>query len=126
MLSNKLNPEQTAIASHIEGAILVLAPVGTGKTCVLAERVLHAIREGIPPQRILCLTFTNRAAKEMSERLSTLLPGSLSRSNNQNFSRIVRFHTAELKPVSLGYQQILSIYDDADCIELVKEVFQFT
>jgi DNA helicase-2/ATP-dependent DNA helicase PcrA len=93
MLSNELNPEQTAIANQIEGAILVLAPVGTGKTRVLAERVLHAIHDGISPKRILCLTFTNRAAKEMSERLSNFLPGSISRSNNQNFSRIVRIHT---------------------------------
>ncbi|MHC5824733.1 MAG: UvrD-helicase domain-containing protein [Nostoc sp.] len=77
MYSNELNSQQNAIATHTEGSILVLAPVGTGKTRVLAERVLCAINRGISPQRILCLTFTNRAAKEMSERLSQYCPNQL-------------------------------------------------
>jgi DNA helicase-2/ATP-dependent DNA helicase PcrA len=125
MLSNKLNPEQTAIASHIEGAILVLAPVGTGKTCVLAERVLHAIREGIPPQRILCLTFTNRAAKEMSERLSHYCPDHFQDITIKTFhglcASILRIEAREF-----GLPADFIVYDDADCIELVKEVFNLS
>jgi DNA helicase-2/ATP-dependent DNA helicase PcrA len=74
MPTSNLNPEQNQIANHTEGSILVLAPVGTGKTRVLAERVLRAINQGISPQRILCLTFTNRAAKEMIERLVQYCP----------------------------------------------------
>jgi DNA helicase II / ATP-dependent DNA helicase PcrA len=74
MNTNELNSEQNAIASHIKGAILVLAPVGTGKTRVLVERVLSAINGGISPEKILCLTFTNRAALEMRERLSQYCP----------------------------------------------------
>lgn len=50
---HELNPEQRAIVNHIEGAVLVLAPVGTGKTSVLSERVLQAIAQGISPQKIL-------------------------------------------------------------------------
>ncbi|MDJ0731226.1 MAG: UvrD-helicase domain-containing protein [Crocosphaera sp.] len=53
MSQHELNPEQRAIVNHIEGAVLVLAPVGTGKTSVLSERVLQAIAQGISPQKIL-------------------------------------------------------------------------
>lgn len=65
----ELNDHQRAIIDHIDGSLLILAPVGTGKTLVLAERAANAIREGIDPHRILCMTFTNRAAKEMQERI---------------------------------------------------------
>jgi DNA helicase-2/ATP-dependent DNA helicase PcrA len=125
MLSNELNPEQTAIASHIEGAILVLAPVGTGKTRVLAERVLHAIHDGISPKRILCLTFTNRAAKEMSERLSNFCPDQFQDLTIKTFhglcASILRIEAREF-----GLPADFVIYDDADCIELVKEVFNLS
>ena len=57
------NPEQQKIIDHILGALLVLAPAGTGKTRVLTERVAKAIHNGIPAEKILCVTFTNRAAK---------------------------------------------------------------
>jgi len=77
MYNNELNSAQDAIIKHTEGSILVLAPVGTGKTRVLTERVLCAINRGVLPQRILCLTFTNRAAKEMNERLSQYCPNQL-------------------------------------------------
>ena len=63
------NKQQQKIVDSIFGAFLVSAPVGTGKTTVLTERVLRAIDEGIKPEEILCLTFTNRAAEEMSERI---------------------------------------------------------
>jgi DNA helicase-2/ATP-dependent DNA helicase PcrA len=72
-MKNGLNSQQSAIAKHTQGAVLVLAPVGTGKTRVLAERVVHAINTGISPQKILCLTFTNRAAQQMSERQISLI-----------------------------------------------------
>ncbi|WP_232826399.1 UvrD-helicase domain-containing protein [Cyanothece sp. BG0011] len=64
------NQEQQQIINHINGAILVLAPVGTGKTSVLSARVIKALKNGIPADKILCLTFTNRATIEMSERLT--------------------------------------------------------
>ena len=125
MLSNGLNLEQTAIASHIEGAILVLAPVGTGKTRVLAERVLHAIHKGISSKRILCLTFTNRAAKEMRERLSKYCPDQL------QYLTINTFHglcasILRIEARQFGLPADFVIYDDADSIELVKEVFNLS
>ena len=125
MLSNELNPEQSAIASHVEGSILVLAPVGTGKTRVLAERVLHAIHKGISPRGILCLTFTNRAAKEMRERLSRYCPDQL------QYLTINTFHglcasILRIEARQFGLPADFVIYDDADSIELVKEVFDLS
>lgn len=122
MYSSELNFEQNAIASHTEGAILALAPVGTGKTRVLAERVLNAINRGVSPERILCLTFTNRAAKEMNERLSQYCPDQL------HYIKIKTFHglctsMLRIEARQLGLPADFVIYDDADCVELVKEVF---
>ena len=70
----ELNPHQQAIVNYLQGGLQVLAPVGTGKTLTLAERAANAIRQGIDPSRILCLTFTNRAAKEMQERIRRIFP----------------------------------------------------
>lgn len=125
MLSNELNLEQTAIARHIEGEVLVLAPVGTGKTRVLAERVLHAIHKGISPKRILCLTFTNRAAKEMKERLAQYCPDQL------QYLTINTFHSLcasilRIEARQFGLPADFVIYDDADSVELVKEVFNLS
>jgi DNA helicase II / ATP-dependent DNA helicase PcrA len=125
MFSNELNPEQNVIASHVEGAILVLAPVGTGKTRVLVERVLHAIHEGISPKRILCLTFTNRAAKEMRERLSEYCPDQL------QYLTINTFHglcasILKIEARQFGLPTDFIIYDNDDSIELVKEVFNLS
>lgn len=125
MLSNELNFEQAAIASHVEGAILVLAPVGTGKTRVLTERVLYAIREGISPKRILCLTFTNRAAKEMSERLSNYCPDQFQDLTIKTFHGLCA-SMLRIEAREFGLPTDFVIYDDADCIELVKEVFNLS
>lgn len=63
------NTEQQRVIQHLQGSLLVLAPVGTGKTSVLSARVARALAQRTDPSRVLCLTFTNRAAKEMGDRL---------------------------------------------------------
>ena len=70
-----LNPEQCAAATASDGPMLVLAAAGTGKTRTLVHRVAYLVENGVPPERILLLTFTNRAAREMLERAETLVPG---------------------------------------------------
>ena len=65
---------QQSVIDHIHGTILVLAPVGTGKTSVLTERLLNAVQAGIEPSRLLSVTFTNRAAQEMQARLKKQYP----------------------------------------------------
>jgi DNA helicase-2/ATP-dependent DNA helicase PcrA len=64
-----LSGEQRLIVERLRGPLLALAPAGTGKTTVLTERVARALAEGVPPERILCVTFTNRAARELRARI---------------------------------------------------------
>ena len=73
--AKELNPEQYKAATAGEGPILVLAAAGTGKTRTLVHRVAYLVEQGVPPERILLLTFTNRAAREMLERAEKLVPG---------------------------------------------------
>ena len=125
MFNNDLNQEQNEIVNHIEGAILVLAPVGTGKTRVLAERVVSAINKGIAPQSILCLTFTNRAAREMSERLSKYCPEKLRQLTIKTFHSLCA-SILRIEARQIGLPTDFVVYDDNDCLELVKEVFNLS
>ncbi len=72
---DELNDEQRQAVEHVRGPLLVLAPVGTGKTTVIAHRAARAIRSGVDPAHVLCLSFTNRAAREMRQRIVALLGG---------------------------------------------------
>src|SRR5258707_14241429 len=71
---DRLSDEQRVIVEHLYGPILALAPAGTGKTTVLTERVARALDAGVPPERILCVTFTNRAARELRARIVQRFP----------------------------------------------------
>jgi len=72
-LAAELNPEQAAAATHGDGPLLIIAGAGTGKTRTLVYRVAHLIQRGVPPERILLLTFTRRAAQEMLQRAERLV-----------------------------------------------------
>lgn len=118
-----INPEQQAIADHIEGALLVLAPAGTGKTGILTQRILRAIDSGIAPKEILCLTFTNRAAQEMRQRIAKI-DGPVGRQLTIKTFHGLCVSMLRQEATNLGLAANFTIYDDYDSFELIKEIFQ--
>ncbi len=122
-LSN-LNPAQREAVLQTEGPLLVIAGAGSGKTRVLTHRVAHLISAvGVKPNEILAITFTNKAAGEMRERLLTML-GPLARA-----IWILTFHAAcgrmlRAEAERLGYRSNFTIYDSADQVRLVKQVLE--
>ena len=117
----KLNDRQEAILNHISGALLVLAPAGTGKTVVLAERAAKAIANGIEPARILCLTFTNRAAREMSERVKKRYPEYSSKMTISTFHGLCA-HMLYRESKAIGLPHDFVIYDEEDSKEVIQDI----
>jgi DNA helicase-2/ATP-dependent DNA helicase PcrA len=119
-----LNPEQLEAAAHFEGPILVLAGAGSGKTRVLTARVCNLIEEhGIAPSQILAVTFTNKAAGEMRERISRMLGTKPSGMWVGTFhaigARLLRRHADRL-----GWDRSFSIFDADQSLRLVKGVVE--
>ena len=119
-LRKELNPEQFRAVTTTEGAILIIAGAGSGKTRVITFRIAHMLDKGIPQSQILALTFTNKAAKEMADRIKKL-----SQKKLQNLT-ISTFHAFGVKILrqditKLGWRENFSIYDETDRVALIKE-----
>jgi DNA helicase II / ATP-dependent DNA helicase PcrA len=120
VLLDQLNPAQLGAVTHTEGPLLILAGAGSGKTRVLTHRISYLLDEGFAaPDEILAITFTNKAANEMKDRVA-LLVGPESRkmwvSTFHAFcARILRAHAEKL-----GYRREFTIYDSADQVRLVR------
>ena len=112
---------QEAIANQLYGGLLVLAPVGTGKTHALTERVARALEAGFAPERILCLTFTNRAAREMQDRLATRFPRDVRRLAIRTFHGLCA-SVLRSEAKSAGLVADFTICDEADSLQLLREV----
>jgi DNA helicase II / ATP-dependent DNA helicase PcrA len=122
-----LNPEQRRAVITVDGPVLCVAGAGSGKTRVLTHRIAHLIREhGVSPFEILALTFTNKAASEMIERVGDLVGQGLSER-----MWVTTFHKACVRILRrelhrLGYRSGFTIYDGADSQRLITQIVKDT
>lgn len=119
-----LNPQQRAAVEYCSGPSLVIAGAGSGKTRVLTYKIVHLLRLGIDPHRILALTFTNKAAREMKSRISQVVGDKISAriwmgTFHSVFLRILRRHAE-----AIGFRTGFTIYDSADSRSLVKMIIK--
>ncbi len=122
-MTPKLNPRQLSAVRHLDGPCLVLAGAGSGKTRVITHKIAYLIQDcGIDPRHIAAVTFTNKAAREMKERVSSLLDKKATLG-----LRVSTFHTLGLDIIrrelkALDYKPGFSIYDNADSTGLLREL----
>ncbi len=131
---SSLNPQQRLAAETINGPVLILAGAGTGKTRVITYRIAHLIARGVAPENILAVTFTNKAAREMQERVNKLLPGRNPRSEGRGRKdgqdhrpTICTFHSLCVRILRshierLGYKRNFVIYDESEQLGAVKKI----
>ncbi len=118
--SPKLNPEQNEAVTTLNGPLLVLAGAGSGKTRVVTHRIVHLLQSGISASAILGLTFTNKAAQEMKERVHSL---------TNAYVWISTFHSLGARILResihhLGYTSRFTIYDEEDSLRLLRNCMQ--
>ncbi|MCU4163334.1 ATP-dependent helicase [Carboxylicivirga caseinilyticus] len=118
----ELNEVQRAAVVETEGPTLVIAGAGSGKTRVLTYRIAHLLKQDVKPYRILALTFTNKAAREMKDRIATVVGQHNAASLwmgtfHSIFARILRFESKHL-----GYPSSFTIYDSTDSKNLIKSI----
>lgn len=118
---NNLNNEQKQAVMHMEGPCLVLAGAGSGKTKVLTTRIANMINEGIYSGNILAITFTNKAAKEMRDRISLVV--------ENNYAFVGTFHSFGLRIIrenveKLGLTSNFTIIDSDDALSIIKKIMK--
>lgn len=121
-LLNDLNEAQRAAVEYIDGPSLVIAGAGSGKTRVLTYKIAYLLSQGMKPWSIMALTFTNKAAREMKERIGKLVGNDLAQhlymgTFHSIFSRILR---AEAEHI--GFNNNFTIYDESDSRSLIKAI----
>nr|HPR60710.1 UvrD-helicase domain-containing protein [Prolixibacteraceae bacterium] len=119
-----LNNEQRAAVEHINGPSLVIAGAGSGKTRVLTSRITHVLRMGNHPSSVLALTFTNKAAREMKERIAAVVGVNTAKylwmgTFHSIFARILRSEAERL-----GYPSTFTIYDTSDSKSLIRSILK--
>ncbi len=120
----ELNDSQRVAVENIIGPTMVIAGAGSGKTRVLTYRIAYMIEQGVDPFNILALTFTNKAAREMTERISTIIGGTEAKNISMGtfhsvFSKILRFNADRI-----GFPNNFTIYDTQDSKSLLKDIIK--
>jgi DNA helicase II / ATP-dependent DNA helicase PcrA len=137
---SSLNPQQREAVETIQGPVLILAGAGTGKTRVITFRIAHLIERGVSPGNILAVTFTNKAAREMQERVTRLIPRS-AKTNGRSRSDVAEngstpakerttictFHSLCVRILrqhieKLGYKRNFVIYDESEQLGVIKKI----
>ena len=123
-LLNDLNDAQRAAVEYIDGPSLVIAGAGSGKTRVLTYKIAYLLSQGMKPWSIMALTFTNKAAREMKERIGKLVGDDLAQhlymgTFHSIFSRILRAETEHI-----GFNNNFTIYDESDSRSLLKAIIK--
>src|SRR5205809_5749902 len=116
-----LTPAQCEAVTHMEGPLLILAGAGSGKTRVITRRVAYLLQQGIKPYHILAITFTNKAAAEMRQRIESLVPESrvwISTFHSLG-ARLLRLYAERV-----GFERNFTIYDQQDRHRLVKAALE--
>jgi len=123
-LLSQLNPEQKKAVTTIDGPVLILAGAGSGKTRVITYRIAYLIEQGVIPENILAVTFTNKAAQEMKDRIEKLIGDKIKLSLwiGTFHSICVRILRREIKRI--GFDNNFTIYDTGDQSSLVKEILK--
>ena len=121
---NKLNEQQRVAVEYIDGPSLVIAGAGSGKTRVLTYKIVHLLTHGYKPYQILALTFTNKAAREMKERIAALIGTEVASqlwmgTFHSIFSKILRFNAEKI-----GFNHDFTIYDTNDSRSLIKTIIK--
>ena len=126
---DSLNPQQRLAAETIRGPVLILAGAGTGKTRVITFRIAHMVDRGVRPGNILAVTFTNKAAREMKERVSKLVSREARRNDEGKADgpTISTFHSLCVRILrehieTLGYKKNFVIYDEAEQLGAIKKI----
>ena len=123
-----LNPQQRLAVETIRGPVLILAGAGTGKTRVITFRIAHMVERGIAPVNILAVTFTNKAAREMKERVGKLVPrGKKKDGKKADGPTISTFHSLCARILRehievLGYKKNFVIYDESEQLGAIKKI----
>ena len=136
---NSLNPQQRQAVETLNGPVLILAGAGTGKTRVITFRIAHLIAKGVSPANILAVTFTNKAAREMQERVTRLLPKPVESRKSRVESNDPRHSSLDPRPTictfhslcvrilrqhieRLGYKRNFVIYNESEQLGAVKKI----
>ncbi|MBS1727154.1 MAG: DNA helicase PcrA [Armatimonadetes bacterium] len=120
---DSLNPEQLEAVTYPAGPLLIFAGAGSGKTRVITTRIARLLNDGVPPYRILAVTFTNKAAREMMERIEKLA------GNKAQGMWIGTFHSIcarilRMEGTAIGLDRNFVIYDDGDQLSLIKDILK--
>jgi len=121
---SQLNESQREAVCYNDGPALVIAGAGSGKTRVLTYKIAYLLKQGMKPWNILALTFTNKAAREMQQRVGRLVGEATAARLNMGTFHSVFSHILRVEASSIGYNSQFTIYDETDSRSLLKQIIK--